>query len=502
MAKKHKKYDNEDISLDIDIFNDPEKLEKALLHYVSPSDRKRTKKKEKKAKKIASSFMDNIEENLLRQVSLDEAEAEEAEPQIEDNDFSNEIECCTWTTDESNTFCYSTDCGHNRNTVNWRDMREPDILKNENGEEICPYCGKIIEWNDIDYDALREEEENDYEIESESTELPEEYKNKFPELVYGDEEESEPIVADRQILSSWFEYKKSRIWINDEYVGSKTFEIVSDSPMVDGYYDDDTTVDLLFILFKIWIINSRPDYIDSLGNIKEILAHVDGCDFNKIDLYVINLFNNENDLTYVYIESDDKLKNFMSAFDTVFEDYNNNEIVDLIVRIASYINKHTFFDILTEEERKKFENQNINKNDFIEKLNALPKVENDDNVKISYIKNRSIFLEHLYELTGYEDDSREDEGVEHDREPFPVEEDDNSSIGEPEVDSTDFESEPDDSSELSGDDSGTDGKSGDDDTRKEDEEIEEKEEVKEESDDESDSELEKELEEGFDEIEV
>ena len=505
MSKKRK---SEEISLDIDIFDDPEKLEKALLQYVSPSNRRRAKKNEKKAKKIASSFMNNIEEDLKRQIS-DEQPVEEPEVQNDDEYTTSEESYCTWTTDESNTHRYVTDCGRDHNPYGPESIYPP-IKCDDNDNPICPYCGKFIKYNDVDYDEVDNSEEESDEEETEEQEI------KFPQLVYDspsetsnepkeesvhEVEESKSVEADDS-LKQWFEFKHNRMWINDEYLGSKTFGVESDNPLVDGYYDDDTVTEILFTLFKIWVMNSRPDFIGSLSEIKDIISNpkLEGIDTKKIDMFVVRLFHDDNDLGYVYLETDEKLKNFMTAFDKVFEEEDNNVIVDLILRIGIYLNDNTFFDSLNEDEMNRFQTLYKDKDKFFKNLSDMPRTESDNN-RVEFIENRSLLIDHLFELSGYEPEG-EDEGVEHDHEPFPIEESDNNSSSEPEVNGSDSESESGDNPELDRDESaGTDGESGDVSSGEENEEIKEEEKVEEESDDESDIDLEKELEEGFDEVE-
>lgn len=62
-------------------------------------------------------------------------------------------ETCIWVA--VNPVAYDTECGHYYNRMIDLSCDQPSMETLESGEEVCPWCGKIIEFED--------EEEEEYD---------------------------------------------------------------------------------------------------------------------------------------------------------------------------------------------------------------------------------------------------------------------------------------------------------------------------------------------------
>lgn len=68
---------------------------------------------------------------------------------------------CEWILDEDG-IKWDTDCGECHNPY-IRGTSRPEVKKDKDGDNVCPYCGKKILYNEDRYNEAQEEEYEDCE---------------------------------------------------------------------------------------------------------------------------------------------------------------------------------------------------------------------------------------------------------------------------------------------------------------------------------------------------
>lgn len=438
--------------LDISMFDDPSKLEEQLKQYVSPSNRRRAKQNNRKAKKIASSYMDKVEQLISNSIN--------------ESDFGPK--------------------------VLYEEEAKEEVLDEENlevAEEAPQEEDVAVDYGKSDFPTLIYGDEEETEtLESEE----EEEVNEPSEVI-----ETNPDTTELKTIA----FNNGRIWVNNSFTGSLTFPILSDDQLFSGFVDDETLGELGTCFLKHLVLCGAPFLITTIDDVQNMQRENPNLDWSRV--YVFNMeFLGSTAEVYVLTQ---KVKDeWLEVFDLLVELINEDrldpdELTDLILRMSLKLNGENFLSVITDSEYHNFKFQ-LTKEDLFKELDN----GKEGNSTYTSLNSREEYLEQIIELTGYE----REEGVDHDHEPFRNDANEDTSVSgsEADGDSLAVTEESGHNSESDENESeierGRDGRSGDDSLRETDEER-EKEEAQEteEPDDAFDEEdLEEELSAGFDEI--